>query len=205
MSILDLFTGRRPRSVPIFPLKTVLFPGSALPLRIFEVRYMDMARECLKASSPFGVCLIKEGEEVGTPAVPERIGTLARIADCDAEELGVLKVRAEGSERFRIVSSDLQKDGLIVAEVEPLVAEAEAPDAPGLDECAAFLGKAIAGIGVERFVQPLRFEDATWVGFRLAEILPLRNDVKQKLLEVTEATLRIALLHKFLKQQRLIA
>lgn len=205
MSLFDLLSGRRARRVPIFPLKTVLFPGAALPLRIFEVRYMDMARDCLKGSSPFGVCLIQEGEEVGTPAVPERIGTLARIADCDAEELGVLKVRAEGAERFRIVSSDVQKDGLIVAEVEPLAEEGEAPDAPGLDECAAFLGKAIAGIGVERFVQPLRFEDATWVGFRLAEILPLRNDVKQKLLEVTEATLRIALLHKFLKQQRLIA
>ncbi|HSN19913.1 MAG TPA: LON peptidase substrate-binding domain-containing protein [Usitatibacter sp.] len=206
MLILNLFSaGRRPRSVPIFPLKTVLFPGSALPLRIFEVRYVDMARACLRDSAPFGVCLIKEGEEVGSPALPERIGCLARIADCDAGELGVLKVRADGLERFRILSSEVAKSGLIVAEIEPLAEEPPAPGAPGFDECAQFLRKAIAAIGVERFVEPLRFEDATWVGFRLAEILPLRSDVKQKLLELTDATLRIAVLHKFMKQQRLIA
>jgi Lon protease-like protein len=203
--LLNLFSaGRRSRSVPIFPLKTVLFPAALLPLRIFEVRYVDMARECLRDSSPFGVCLIKEGEEVGTPAVPERIGCLARIADCDAEELGVLKVRAEGLERFRIVSSEVSKSGLIVAEVEALAQEPQAPEAPGLADCAGFLRKAIAAIGVERFAEPLRFEDATWVGFRVAEILPLRNDVKQKLLELTDATLRLAVLQKFLKQQRLI-
>lgn len=205
MLLLNLFSaGRRSRSVPIFPLKTVLFPGALLPLRIFEVRYVDMARACLRDSSPFGVCLIKEGEEVGTPAVPERIGCLARIADCDAEELGVLKVRAEGLERFRIVTSEVAKSGLIVAQIEPLAAEPPAPDAPGLADCAGFLRKAIAAIGVERFAEPLRFEEATWVGFRVAEILPLRNDVKQKLLELTDATLRLAVLQKFLKQQRLI-
>ena len=205
MLILNLFSaGSRPRSAPIFPLKTVLFPGSALPLRIFEIRYVDMARECLRSSSPFGVCLIREGEEVGTPAVPERVGCLARIDDCDAEELGVLKVRAVGLERFRIDSSEVTRAGLIVAKVDLLAGEPEVRDAPGLAECAAFLRKAIAAIGVERFVQPLRFEDATWVGFRLAEILPLKADVKQKLLELTDATLRLAVLHKFMRQQRLI-
>lgn len=205
MLILNLFSaGRRSRSVPIFPLKTVLYPAALLPLRIFEVRYVDMARECLRESSAFGVCLIKEGEEVGTPAVPERIGCLARIADCDAEELGVLKVRAEGLERFRIVASEVEKSGLIVAQIEALAEEPQAPEAPGLADCAGFLRKAIAAIGPERFAEPLRFEDATWVGFRVAEILPLRNDVKQKLLELTDATLRLAVLQKFLKQQRLI-
>ena len=197
--------GRRPRSVPVFPLNTVLFPGAALPLRIFEVRYVDMAKDCLKRSVPFGVCLIREGSEVGTPAVPEPVGTLARIADCDVEELGVMKVRAEGGERFRNTATEVAKSGLIVGEVEPLAAEPPAPGAPGLAECADFLRRAIAGIGEDRFLRPLRFEDATWVGFRLAEILPLRNDVKQKLLELTDATLRLAVLHKFLKQQKLIA
>ena len=197
--------GRRAQTVPIFPLNTVLFPGAALPLRIFEVRYVDMAKDCLKRSAPFGVCLIREGAEVGTPAVPEPVGTLARIADCDVEELGVMKVRAEGGERFRIASSEATKAGLILGEVEPLAAEPAVSEAPGLDECAEFLRRAIAGIGEDRFLQPWRFGDATWVGFRLAEILPLRNDVKQKLLELTDATLRLAVLHKFLRQQRLIA
>jgi hypothetical protein len=116
-----------------------------------------------------------------------------------------MKVRAEGLERFRIASSEVTKAGLILGEVEPLAAEPPAPDAPGLAECADFLRKAIAGIGPERFIEPLRFDDATWVGFRLAEILPLRNDVKQKLLELTDASLRLAVLDKFLRQQGLVA
>ena len=205
MLLLNLFAaGRKREMLPIFPLQTVLYPGAVLPLRIFEVRYMDMARDCLRESRPFGVCLIKEGQEVGTPAIPEKVGCIARIAECDMEELGILKVKAEGVERFRIVSSEVNRQGLIIGEVEKYEPETEATDAAGRAECAEFLGKVIAGIGTERFAEPFRFEDASWVSFRLAEILPLRNDVKQKLLELTDATLRIAILHRFLKQQKLI-
>jgi Lon protease-like protein len=200
--ILKLF-GKRD-TVPIFPLGTVLFPGGVLPLKIFEVRSVEMAKDCLKQGTPFGVCLIREGGEVGTPAVPEPVGCLARIAECDVEELGIIKVKAEGLERFRIVSTEVNSDGLIVGRVEDLHPEPEVTDAPGLAECAEFLRKVISGIGAERFAQPHRFEDATWVGFRLAEILPLRMDVKQKLLELTDATLRLGILHKFLQQQKLL-
>lgn len=205
MLLAKLFSaGRRRETVPIFPLQTVLFPGALLPLRIFEVRYMDMAKECLKEGSPFGVCLIREGQEVGAPAVPEAVGCLARIGECDMEELGILKVTAEGLERFRIVSSEVSRAGLIVGEVERHGPEAQAVDAAGLAESAEFLRKVIAGIGEQRFASPLRFDDASWVGFRLAEILPLRNDVKQKLLELTDPALRLAILHRFLRQQKLI-
>ena len=205
MLLMNLFSAAGKRaSVPLFPLHSVLFPGALLPLRIFEARYMDMAKECLKSKSPFGVCLIREGEEVGAPAVPASIGCLARIADCDMEELGILKVRAEGIERFRIVTSEVSRSGLIVGAIERLEAEAQAPDAPGLAECSDFLRKVIAGIGEERFAAPLSYDDATWVGFRLAEILPLRNDVRQKLLELTDATLRLGVLHQFLKKQKLL-
>lgn len=204
MLILNLLSaGKKPESVPIFPLSTVLFPGAVLPLRIFEVRYMDMAKTCLKEGSPFGVCLIKEGSEVGAPAVPENVGTLARIAECDMEELGILKVKAEGLERFRIVSTQATKQGLIVGEVERLGPE-EALEAPGLAESADFLRKAIIGIGEARFGAPFHFEDPSWVSFRLAEILPLRNDVKQKLLELRDASVRLAILHRFLRQQKLV-
>jgi Lon protease-like protein len=202
---MNLFgAGRKREILPIFPLNTVLFPGAILPLKIFEVRYMDMAKECLKNSSAFGICLIREGEEVGTPAVPEPVGCVARIADCDVEDLGVLKVRAEGVERFRIVSTEVNKQGLIIGEIEELAAEPTLRDAPGMEPCADFLRKVIAGIGPERFREPLDFDNASWVGFRLAEILPLRNDVKQKLLELTDARLRMGILHSFLRQQKLI-
>jgi hypothetical protein len=191
-------------SVPIFPLQAVLFPEMLLPLRIFEVRYMDMAKGCLREKRPFGVCLIREGEEVGTPAVPHEIGCLASIAECDMEELGILKIVARGVERFRLASTRTNASGLVVGEIEPLGNEAPTLDAPGLPECAEFLRKVIAGIGEQRFAAPLRFEDASWVSFRLAEILPLRMDVKQKMLEVTDATLRIGVLHRFLRQQKLL-
>jgi Lon protease-like protein len=202
---MNLFSaaGRR-EQVPLFPLQTVLFPRSMLPLRIFEARYMDMAKACLKTGDPFGVCLIREGAEVGAPAVPEAVGCLARIADCDMEELGILKVRAEGLERFRLRESRVEKQGLIVGEIERLEGEAAAPDAPGLADCALFLRKVFAAIGEERFAGDPAYEDATWVGFRLAEVLPLRNDVRQKLLELTDAALRLVVLHQFLKKQRLI-
>lgn len=204
MLLLNLFSaGAKRESVPIFPLNTVLFPGAVLPLKIFEVRYVDMAKSCLKQGRPFGVCLIREGEEVGAPAVPEPVGCLARIGECDVEDLGILMVRAEGEERFRIVSTEVSRQGLIVGEIEKLSPEPVALDAPGLAECAQFLAKAIRGIGEQRFAEPFRFEDATWVSFRLAEILPLRNDVKQKLLELTDATLRLGILHRFLRQQKL--
>lgn len=205
MILAKLFGGGRTReTVPIFPLNTVLFPGAILPLKIFEVRYMDMAKECLKDSSQFGICLIREGEEVGTPAVPEPVGCLARIAECDVEDLGVLKVRAEGLERFRIVSTEVNKQGLIVGEIEEIAVEAESHDAPGMAACADFLRKVIAAIGADRFSEPLRFDDASWVSFRLAEILPLRNDVKQKLLELTDSALRMGILYRFLRQQKLV-
>ena len=182
----------------------MLFPGGLLPLRIFEVRYVEMAKSCLKNGTPFGVCLIREGAEVGTPAVPEPVGCLARIAQCDVEQLGVLSVTAEGLERFRILSTDVRSDGLVVGRIEDLHPEPAAGDAPGLAECAELLRKLVAGIGEARFAQPLRFDDASWVSFRLAEILPLRMDVKQKLLELTDASLRLAVLHKFLRQQQLL-
>jgi Lon protease-like protein len=205
LPLLDIFSaGGKRESVPVFPLQTVMFPGALLPLRIFEVRYMDMAKACLKNGTPFGICLIREGEEVGRPAVPEPVGCLARIAECDMEELGILKVVAEGTRRFRIADSEVTRQGLIVGEIEDLQPERAVPAAAGLEDCARFLAKAILGIGEARFREPFLFDDASWVGFRLAEILPLRHDVKQKLLELTDAELRLGVLHRFLRQQRLL-
>jgi uncharacterized protein len=200
----SLFGGRAPAPVPIFPLGTVLFPGSMLPLKIFEVRYIDMARDALRNGTPFGVCLIREGSEVGTPAVPFSVGCLARIVECDVEELGVLKVRIEGTERFRLGDTETNKQGLILGAIEPLAVEEAVTETQGLAECAEFLRKVIPAIGAERFALPLRYGDASWVGFRLAEILPLRMDVKQKMLEVTDAALRLGVLHRFLREQKLV-
>jgi Lon protease-like protein len=199
-----LSTGPAPgETVPIFPLGTVLYPGMRLPLKIFEPRYMEMAKACLKHDALFGVCLIREGEEVGTPAVPEPVGCLARIAEWDMETAGILKVKAEGLERFRLRETKTTPSGLILGEIERLAAEA-ASKPPELAEGAAFVRKVIEALGSARFAQPYRYDDASWVGFRLAEILPLRVEVKQKLLELTDPVARLSILHRFLREQGLL-
>ena len=190
-------------TVPIFPLATVLYPGMRLPLRIFELRYMEMAKACLKHDSPFGVCLIREGEEVGTPAVPEAVGCLARIAEWDMETAGILKVKADGLERFRLLETRTTGAGLILGDIERIAAEAGAPS-PELAQSAEFVRRVVEAVGSSRFAQPYRYDDASWVGFRLAEILPLRMAVKQKLLELTDPAARLAILHRFLREQNLV-
>lgn len=190
-------------TIPIFPLQTVLYPGMRLPLKIFEPRYVEMAKACLKHDSPFGVCLIREGEEVGAPAVPEPVGCLARIAEWDMETLGVLKVRVDGLERFRLLATRTTPAGLILGDIERIPAE-RAATAPGLGEAAGFVRKVVEALGSSRFAPPYRYDDASWVGFRLAEILPLRRDVKQKLLELTDPVARLSVLHRFLREQNLV-
>lgn len=206
MLVMNLL-GAGPRAretVPIFPLGTVLFPEMRLPLKIFEPRYMEMAKACLKQDAAFGVCLIREGEEVGTPAVPEPVGCLARIGEWDMETLGILKVKAEGLERFHLRSTQSTPSGLILGDIERIAPEA-AVEMPELAPSADFVRKVIAAVGPSRFAPPYRYDDASWVGFRLAEILPLPNAVKQKLLELTDAAARLAILHRFLLEHGLLA
>jgi len=199
-----LAAGPKPReTVPIFPLATVLYPGMRLPLKIFEQRYMDMTKACLRHDSPFGVCLIREGEEVGAPAVPEATGCLARIAEWDMETVGVLKVKVEGLDRFRLLATRTTPAGLIIGDIERIAPEPPV-QSPELAQSADFVRKVVAALGSARFAQPYRFDDASWVGFRLAEILPLRNDVKQKLLELTDPGARLAVLHRFLRERNLV-
>ncbi|MBK8322605.1 MAG: LON peptidase substrate-binding domain-containing protein [Betaproteobacteria bacterium] len=205
MLVMNLLAAGPPpgETVPIFPLGAVLFPGMRLPLRIFEPRYMEMAKACLKHDAHFGVCLIREGEEVGAPAVPESVGCLAKIREWDMEQLGILKVRAEGLGRFRLEARETTPSGLVLGRIARLPDEDPAAP-PELPACADFVRKVIEAVGSSRFGEPYGYDDATWVGFRLAEILPLRNPVRQKLLELTDAAARIAILHRFLREQRLI-
>ena len=109
--------------IPLFPLKAVLFPGGVLSLKVFEPRYLDMAAACLKDGSPFGVCLIASGQEVGKTALPHTIGTLARIVQADMAQPGILLLTVRGDRRFRIVAQTRRPDGLLRAQVE-LLAEA---------------------------------------------------------------------------------
>lgn len=184
--------------LPLFPLNTVLFPGGRLPLRIFEQRYMDMAKACLKSEAPFGVCLIREGKEVGVPAVPMDVGCLARIDGWDMPQLGMLHVVAKGEQRFRILERHVQADGLTRARVELLPQEADAPVPESCLGCVRLLERVIEQQG-SLFAAPHRLDSASWVSARLAEILPLPLPAKQELLELDDARARLERLNALLR------
>jgi len=159
---------------------------------------MDMAKACLKDASPFGVCLIREGREVGAPATPVEVGTLARIAEWDMAQLGVLQVTARGERRFRIRSRRLQPDGLARASVELLPEVEDAPVPEAYATPVRLLERVIEqhpGL-VE---SPHRLDSCEWVSARLAELLPLPLETKQALLELDDARKRLETLHALVR------
>jgi Lon protease-like protein len=144
------------------------------------------------------VCLIREGREVGAPAEPMVVGCLARIAEWDMAQLGVLQVLAKGERRFRILERRVEASGLARARIELLAEEADAPLEPATDLCARVLKKAVESGGEALIEPPRRYDSAAWVSARLAELLPLSLDAKQRLLEMDDARDRIEILRRLI-------
>jgi Lon protease-like protein len=185
--------------VPLFPLHTVLFPGGEIALRIFEPRYLDMVRDCARGDSPFGVCLILDGDEVGEPATPAAIGTLARIVDFSTTQDGLLGIRAQGTQRFRLARSRVRDNGAAHGEVEAWPDEQILQLPVEFQLLATILERLLEKTGGPHAKAPReRFDDASWVGFRLAELLPLENRERQKLLQETDPLERLAQLTRAL-------
>lgn len=186
--------------LPLFPLQTVVFPGGRLPLRIFEQRYLSMVKDAIANDTPFGICAIREGREVGGGAVPHTIGTLVQIVEWDMPETGIFHILAEGVSRFRLVDSASRADGLLLGEIEILDAEAACPVPETLHLTVEILRHIIEEIGAAQFGKQ-RLNDAVWVGYRLAEILPLPLAVRQDLLETHDTLGRLATLADYLRKQ----
>ncbi len=191
--------------IPLFPLGTILFPGGLLPLKLFEQRYLEMGKACLRDELPFGVCGIKRGAEVGAPATPFEVGCLARIIHWDMPQLGILHIVAEGGARFRVVEIRQQADGLLIGEVEIIPNDEPQSIAPEFSACTDVLKAIITGVGEQHFPAPLRFDDGAWVGNRLAEVLPLPLPIKQRLLELPDGNARLAELKEILQTQGLLS
>jgi Lon protease-like protein len=194
-----------PSNVPIFPLNTVLFPGGLLPLRVFEARYMDMTRDCLKRNQPFGVCLIRDGAEVGAPAIPEAVGCLATILEWDMQQQGILNIKTRGGQRFRILERRTGAQGLTSADIELIAPEASVAIPDEFASCARLLEMVVVDQGKPIFAEPHAFDDARWVGYRLTEILPVPLAAKQRLLELSDTLGRLSILQRFLEGQGLAA
>jgi len=176
----------------------VLFPGGRLPLRLFERRYLDMASACMRNRSPFGVCLIREGAEVGPAATPHDVGTLATIAEWDMQQLGVLQIVAAGGQRFRVRASRTENE-LIRADVDILPVEGDGPVPPDCALCVRLLERVIAE-QPDLLERPHRLDSSAWVGARLAELLPLPLALKQELLEA-DGLARLERLSGLLKKE----
>jgi uncharacterized protein len=179
--------------IALFPLNIVLFPGGPLPLRIFETRYVDMVRRCMREGASFGVVLIREGSEVG-PAETFDVGTLADIVDFHQLSDGLLGLSCVGGQRFRIRSRSRQSDGLNLAEVDRLQPESAVPVPARHSRLAELLKNVLPQLGEVYEGIEMRPDDAAWVGYRLAEILPIPLADKQRVLELDDPIQRLDVL-----------
>ncbi|WHZ12757.1 MAG: uncharacterized protein OJF60_003198 [Burkholderiaceae bacterium] len=208
--IASVFTMPAPPSsalLPLFPLGTVLFPDGPLLLRIFELRYLDMIGKCHETDAPFGVVCLTEGSEVRRPEAVEafcEVGTLARITEFERAQPGLLHIRCTGTHRFRIERSERLKNGLWIAEVQPLPGDLPVPVPDDLREPADALARLLQTLqdgGDPRVPPPpWRLNDCGWVANRWAELLPLRGALRQRLMALDNPLLRLELVGDLLNR-----
>lgn len=188
--------------VPLFPLNVVLFPGGPLPLRIFESRYIDMISERMRSEGPFGVLLIREGPEAGGPASTYDIGTLARITDFYQGSDGLLGVTAIGEQRFRLLTAERAADGLNIGTIEILPDEQDVPLPAEYEPLADILAAVLDDLGKLYDSLPRQLDSAGWVANRFLEILPIRIEEKQALLDNDDPLGRLMLVREVLDRVR---
>ncbi len=177
--------------LPLFPLHAVLVPGAALGLRVFEPRYLDMVRDCGRSGGSFGICLILEGEEAGAPATPAAFGTEALIEDFDTGSDGLLHLRLRGARRFHALRTRVRDSGLVVADVQWHAPDPAARIQPQHALLADMLRRILEQVGADVAVSESDLGDSAWVGWRLAELLPLTLEQRQSLLQQDDPLVRL--------------
>ena len=179
-------------SLGLFPLHAVLLPGAALDLRVFEARYLDLVRDCGRSGRGFGVCMIVDGEEAGAAATPAAWGTEARVEDFGSEPGGVLTLRVRGHRRFRVKRTRVRDNGLVVGEIEWRDPDGDDELRPEHALLGTLLQKILEQAGGEHAnAGPAQLGDAAWVGWRLAELLPLQDPQRQALLQLDDPHQRL--------------
>ena len=200
--------------LPLFPLNTVLFPGGWMPLRIFEVRYLDMIGRCHRAGAPFGIVCLSEGHEVRTvdpqargdgPAFAREdfhpVGVLARIDSLDKPQPGLLMIRCQGMQRFRVDRRQQLPHGLWVADVTLDAPEPVVPVPDHLDGARNRLQQLLMNLRERQpevlaqlpLQEPYQWNDCGWVANRWAELLPAPAELKQRLMSLDNPLLRLEL------------
>ena len=172
-----------------------------MPLKIFEQRYLDLMKDCLKSNRPFGICAVREGQEVGEPATPFEVGTQAHIIQWDMPQPGIFHVLVEGDERYIAHRFRTQHNGLIVADVDAYAPEKPMAVTNDLRLAVDVLKKIMEDADDKYYGPQRHFDDAVWVGFRLSESLPFKLSIKQNLLEMNDSITRLRILNEFLRKQ----
>ena len=185
---------------PIFPLRTMLFPDSRLPLRIFEPRYIDMVSKCMKDSLEFGVILSRESND---PKMFEtyNIGTMAKIIDWEQGNDGLLGITTIGTNKFKLLGMNKQEDGLNIGDVEVIEREGDFKPTENFSNLVSLLKAILDDINLYNDDEK-KFESASWVSFRFAEILPLKLEDKQKCLEIDDPIIRLNYLEPLIRMIR---
>lgn len=206
----------RDTSLPLFPLRTVLFPGGRLPLQVFEVRYLDMIGRAHREGIPFGVVCLTEGDEVrrnvdgGFQAEAfHPFGTLARIDHLDRPRPGLLNIQCTGLQRFRLERTECLPHGLWVGDAETLPDDPRVPIPSDLEHTRIALQRVVSdlreqGVGDDDMPlqAPWRFDDCGWVANRWCDLLPLSNTLRQQLLVVDSPLVRLELVADALDRYR---
>jgi len=185
-------------AIPLFPLNSVLFPKGRISLQIFESRYVDMIRHCLKNQSGFGIVLIEEGSEVARPGQKldiHRVGTYSEVVDWNQLPTGLLGITVEGKKTFNIIESWREENNLCKAEVS--FREDDAIDSEPVvvgEEFQEYV-ELLKGLSVHPMVEELKleisFENLREIAWRLAELLPVSNREKQAILELADPIIRL--------------
>jgi hypothetical protein len=177
--------------IPLFPLKTVLLPANTLALKIFEPRYLDMIATCMREDSLFGVVLIHRGEEAGSATDIYSIGTTATISDWEHRDDGLLGVTALGVQRFEILSTRTQSDGLSLAEIEML----EDNDSNEIPEQYTYMLQLLDHISAQ--AGRIRSDNQSFceILYQLIYLMPIDVALKQRLLEIPDYSDRAVILH----------
>ena len=193
--------------LPLFPLRTVLFPEGLLELKIFEARYLDLMSRSLREQTPFGIVALRSGSEARSAGGDETVrlydvGTLAELIDVDSAEAGILLVRCRGGERFKVGAARQERDGLWVASTEPVAPDADREPGPAHADAVHALAEAIAALaaqGAKPCLEPHRLDSAGWVANRWCEILPLPLEVRQRLLTLADPVARLDVVASLLR------
>lgn len=190
---------------PLFPLNAVLYPDGLLELRIFEIRYLDLISRCMRERIPFGVVCLRSGAEGLAKDETVRlheVGTLAELIEVDSVEANLLSVRCRGTHRFTLGATRQQPDGLWLAETTAVADDPSvAPDASHAEvvKSLADAVETLAAQGTHPFLEPMRFDSAGWVANRWCEILPLHQDVKQRLMTLADPLARLEVVDSLMR------